>query len=289
MAEESTIKEKSSSSNIYIWIAGAILLLVVGWFGFKVLLSPFENYKVTLVDAPKEIATGVNATFTWRVDGSSTTINHTAVHIGTVSNPAELGKEVAPADTSYTEMVKDFASGNFTVPLQFVGNHVITTPGTYYFRVHAAVKDKNYWSDEYTVVVTQGETDYKISLFSPPAETVTKSIVTFTWRVDGPPTTINHTAIHYGRTSTPGVLGKEITPDDTQYNLLTQDFASGNYGVPLQFIANTNIATVGAYFYRAHAVINGENYWTDEQELEVKRSTETTTPTTVSESTPSAE
>jgi len=141
------------TTNKYVWIVGAVILLVAGWFGLKALLGPSENYKVTLVDAPKEVVKDGVATFTWRVDGPPVLIHHTSVHMGKESQPGDLGKDVKPADTKYIDFVKDFAQGDYNIPLQFVGNLQMTDAGTYYYRVHAIVNDKNYWTDEYTFEV----------------------------------------------------------------------------------------------------------------------------------------
>lgn len=134
----------------YVWIVGALLLVVAVWFSFKMLLGSGIDYTVTLVDAPKEMQAGGVTTFTWRVDGPPTTIEHTSVYMGKTSNPGELDKKVKPSDTVYTDFIKDFDKGNYNIPLQFVGNIKLVDPGKYYFRVQASVKDKNYWSDEYT-------------------------------------------------------------------------------------------------------------------------------------------
>src|SRR3989338_7906844 len=109
-------------NNKYVWIFGAIILLVVGWFSLKVLFTPPEDYKVTLIDAPKEVTGGNTATFTWKITGSSTTINHTAVYLGNTSNPGEFGLDVKPEGTKYTDYVRDFADGKYDIPLQFIGN-----------------------------------------------------------------------------------------------------------------------------------------------------------------------
>lgn len=254
-------------SNKYIWIIGGIILLIAGWFGFKTVLTSFEGYKVTLVDAPKEIlATGV-ATFTWRIDGPPTTANHTAVHFGVESNSGDLETKVAPADTKYTNFVRDFAEGKFDVPLQFIGNVRVDAPGTYYFRVHANVKDKNYWSDEYTFTVVP--TDYKVSLVNSLTEVAVGTAATFTWKIEGgPPTTIHQTAVYIGTVSNPGSLGKEVAPKDTKYTEFSRDFAKGDFSVPLQFVGNHKITKEGTYFYRVYALIDDKNYWTDEYSLE---------------------
>ncbi|MBI2617570.1 hypothetical protein HYW55_05515 [Candidatus Gottesmanbacteria bacterium] len=258
-----------ASQNKVLWIIGAVILLVVGLFGLKMLLSPAQDYRVSLVDAPKDVTTTVPATFTWKVEGPPTTINKTEVYLGQESTPGELGKEVQPSDTKYTEILKDFSNGNYAVPLTFVGNVSLTQTGKYYYRVYAFIKDKHYWTDEYSLDVSVP--GYKVSLVDSPKEVGVGSVVTFTWTVDGPPTTIPHTSVHFGTKSNPGVLGKNVKPDDTTYEDLVTEFSNGKYNIPLRFVGNTpKFTTAGTYYYRVHAIINGENYWGDEQTLEVK-------------------
>ncbi len=281
MAEENSANDTQIKlpQNKLPWIIGAIVLLVAGWFSYKALISSVEDYKVTLVDAPKQVESNAIGTFTWRVDGPPTTINHTSVHLGTTSNLGDLGKEVKPADTKYTEMVSDFANGNYNIPLQFVGNIKMMGVGKYYFRVHASVKDKNYWSDEYSLDVVKATTvsgEYRVTLLYPPKSVALNvlpkdikdatmgGVVNFTWRLDGPPATINHTAVHFGLVSNPGILGQETVPADTKYTDMVTDFAKGNYNIPLQFVGNTKITTAGTYYFRAHAMVAGKNIWTDE-------------------------
>ena len=166
----------------------------------------------------------------------------------------------------------DFAKGNFNIPLQFVGNIVLDTPGTYFYRVHATIKNKEYWSEEYSLDVKVQ--DYKVTVIDGPKEVVEDQIFSFTWRVDGVPATINHTSVHYGTVSNPGVLGKDVAPDATEYADLVKDFAKGSFNVPLQFVGNTSITKPGTYYYRGHAIINEQNYWTDENTLVVKSAKE---------------
>ncbi len=293
MFKISYMPEENSSSDTQIklpqnklpWIIGAVVLLVAGWFSYKALISSVEDYKVTLVDAPKQVESNVIGTFTWRVDGPPTTINHTSVHLGSVSTLGDLGKEIKPADTKYTEMVSDFANGDYNIPLQFVGNIKMMSEGKYYFRVHALVKDKNYWSDEYSLDVTKATTvsgEHKVTLLYPPKSVALNilpkdakdatmgGVVNFTWRVDGAPTTINHTSVHYGLVSNPGDLDQEVLPTDTKYTDMVTDFAKGNYNIPLQFVGNTKVTTAGTYYFRAHALVAGKNIWTDEYSFTAK-------------------
>lgn len=261
MPEESN---KNGTNNKIIWVAGAILFLGVLLFGLKTLLFP-ASYKVTLVSGPSEISEGSTATFTWRVDGTPVTINHTAVYFGLVSNPGELGPDVKPQDTKYTENVKDFDKGEYNIPLQFVGNSKVSTQGEYFFRVNALVNGKNYWSEENTFTVKKAE--YKVVLIDAPKQ-VTAGSASFTWKVEGPPVNIDSTAVYFGHTSAPGSLGKGIKPEDTKYSGVLTDFIKGSYSIPLQFVGNLKISTPGVYFFRVHANINGENYWTSEGTFE---------------------
>lgn len=279
MSDETAAKDELKlPQNKILWIIGGIVLLVAGWFSYKALISSVEDYKVSLVDAPKELEAQTTATFTWRVDGPPATISHTAVHMGTVSNPGELGKEIKPADTKYNEFVPDFTNGTFNIPLQFIGNILMKTEGKYYFRVHAQVGEKNYWSDEYTFDVLKSTVtgEHKITVIYPPKsvtlpviptdvkEATTGGLVNFTWRIDGSPTIINTTAIYYGLVSNPGLLADDVKPENTKYTDFVKDFIEGKFNIPLQFVGNTHIKNPGTYFYRAHALVAGKNIWSAE-------------------------
>ncbi len=282
MSEEShETHTKEQQIPVYVWIVAGLILLAAGWFGFKMLIAPFQEYRVTLVNGPKEAFAGSGTAFTWRIDGPATTISSTVVYYGTASNPGELGKDVKPGDTRYTDFVKDFASGTFNVPLQFVGNTQLpATPGTYYYRVYAVVGEKNYWSEEYAMEVKQPTaSDYGITLVHAPPQAAAEDTMAFTWRVDGPPTEINHTSVHFGLRSTPGTLEKTVAPADTRYTDMIGDFAKGKYNIPLQFVGNVQVATPGAYFFRAHAIIGTQHFWTEEKTFEVtKKITPSATP-----------
>ncbi|KKS96350.1 MAG: hypothetical protein UV73_C0011G0022 [Candidatus Gottesmanbacteria bacterium GW2011_GWA2_43_14] len=267
MADEDKESGTELRGNKLIWLAGAVVLLIAGWFGLRAIFGSMESYKVTLIDAPNEVNAGTTATFTWRVDGPATTINQTAIRLGSVSQPGELGKDVKPENTQYSLFVQDFASGEFNIPLQFVGNIAMPNPGVFYYRVQALVKDKNYWSDEYTLEVKQPE--YKVSIVDAPTQGTEGSVLTFTWDVSGVPTTINHTSVHFSTESTPGELAKNVAPDATSYEDLIQDFAKGTYNIPFRFIGNHTFDDAGTLYYRAHAIINNEHYWTEEKTIEI--------------------
>lgn len=74
----------------------------------------------------------------------------------------------------------------------------------------------------------------------------------------------SHAAIHWGTASMPGKLGPEVAPADVPYTSLTPEFAQGGFPLPDDFTAHVTFPEPGTYYYRAHAIVGGSNYWTDE-------------------------
>lgn len=124
-------------------------------------------------------------------------------------------------------------------------------------------------TDKKEVSVSPSLPEYKIFLVYAPKELVEGSIATFTWDVDGPPATFSHTAVYLGTNSTPGSLSNKATPQDTRYTHLVSDFTQGDFKTPQRFVGNIQLTSVGTYYFRAYAQIDGKNYWTDEYSLEV--------------------
>ena len=91
-----------------------------------------------------------------------------------------------------------------------------------------------------------------------------------TWNIKSPVMKILHTAVHYDYTSHPGTLGKDVTPEQAGYPMLTTEFAAGNFTVPRTFQAQILPDKEGTLYLRAHALINGRNYWTEERKAEIK-------------------
>ena len=140
--------------NKYLWIVGAILLLVFGYMAMRMVSSSFDDYKLTLVNALNDAKAGSPVTYTWKIDGPQSSIYHTAIYFGQESVPGEIGKDVAPVETKYDKAsLVDFNYGKYKIPLQFIGNIKFGTTGKYYYRLHALIKDKNFWSEEYSIEI----------------------------------------------------------------------------------------------------------------------------------------
>lgn len=106
------------------------------------------KHTVTIVTPREEIYKGDTMTFTWEVAGPAATATTTVIMAGRESHPGDLGTGTAPQDTPYTVLVGEFASGNYAVPLRFIGNKRLDETGKFYYRAYAYLNGKNYWSEE---------------------------------------------------------------------------------------------------------------------------------------------
>lgn len=227
------------------------------------------EYKITFIDSPTELMEGGQATFTWTIDGPAKTIHKSAVYFGTESTKGKLTKEASPAETNYTDSVKDFLQGDYLIPIRFVGNATITKAGKYFVRVYALIDNNNYWSDEreFTVTAVPG---YEIKIINYPEKVILNENSAFTWEITGPATTTGFTAIVGAKESKSGKLDETVDLAKTPYKVLVPDFINGNYAVPLRYVGNTIMPEYGTYYIRALTVINGKNIWSDENNLSVQ-------------------
>ncbi|MEQ9731454.1 MAG: hypothetical protein ABOK23_12700 [Candidatus Methanoperedens sp.] len=109
---------------------------------------------------------------------------------------------------------------------------------------------------------------YSVEVLSAPAAAEAGQSFMVSWRVNSPiQETINHTAVHYGPDSKSGNLTL------TSYPSLTTP-QSGT--IPADFSGNITLGKTGIFYFRAHAIIDGTFYWSDEKTINI------TIPTTVS-------
>jgi len=69
------------------------------------------------------------------------------------STSGELGVDVAPGAAEYPNVLPDYAQGSFALPRTFTGAVTFPAAATYYYRAHAVIDGKHYWSPEYMIVV----------------------------------------------------------------------------------------------------------------------------------------
>jgi len=105
------------------------------------------------------------------------------------------------------------------------------------------------------------------SLIEPPSTATSGQAVVFSWRVNAPADSqITHTAIHYSTESQPGIFRLDVTPPNSGYSELTTEYASGNFN---EGIFQTTLTVTETTYFRAHSIIDGDNYWTEEFMIEI--------------------
>jgi hypothetical protein len=224
---------------------------------------------IEFVDIPGELMEGGIATFTWIINGTPRTIHTTAVYYGDKSTPGKLPLSAVPADTGYSQVLKDFLEGDYFVPLRFVGSVSTPTPGTYFARAYALIEGQHYWSEERSFTVKQIP-KHEIKIINRPTQIDKGGNAAFTWEITGPAVTTGFTTIVAGHVSKPGALDTSVDIPQTPYAILVKDFTSGTYNVPLRFIGNAAVSEPGEYYFRALAFINGKNIWSDEYSFTVE-------------------
>lgn len=110
-----------------------------------------------------------------------------------------------------------------------------------------------------------------IDVIGLPGRTAPNETLRVTWRVKSSSRMqATHTAVHYDYSSHPGTLGSDAGPAASGYPFLTPEFASGNFTVSNTFVGSIAPDREGTLYMRAHTVINGKNYWTEEKQVEVR-------------------
>ena len=100
-----------------------------------------------------------------------------------------------------------------------------------------------------------------IEVTSFPKSITTRESFAITWQINNPKSlTIPHTAIHYG----------PEPKDDISYPGFTPEFNQGSFSIPNVFSAVITVPEIsGKLYFRAHAVIENEDIWTEEMVIEI--------------------
>lgn len=93
---------------------------------------------------------------------------------------------------------------------------------------------------------------------------------TVVWKVEADKEpVVTHTAVHYDYISHSGDFGEDIGPAQSGYPKLTSEFAKKESKVPGNFTAKITPEKAGVLYLRAHAIIDGNNYWSEEKQIKI--------------------
>lgn len=136
--------------------------------------APVTEPTVTIVQAPSSGTAGAKASFTWKVDApAGMKATHTSVHWDVASRPGNLGTGTTPQMAGYDNLISTFASGNFDLPREFTGDILLPSSGvpyTVFFRAHALVDGKHYWTAERSFTVVPGGSGAPVAATPTPAQ-----------------------------------------------------------------------------------------------------------------------
>lgn len=126
-----------------------------------------ETFSVVVTQSPTEAIAGQAFTIGWKVNADAQkTITHTAIHYDTSSHPGTFGTDVPPPASGYPELTPEFASGTFSIPNTFTTDITVDQEVTIYFRAHAIIDGKHYWSDEMSFIVKAAGTTETVKEFT---------------------------------------------------------------------------------------------------------------------------
>lgn len=123
--------------------------------------GPAAETQITATTTPQAGTVGEKMEFGWGITAEEGTLAAlTTVRYGAESTPGELGKDVAPADTTYESATT--AHTSVPLPETFTTFLYPTSDGTLYYRFHALINGENYWSDEYSAEIAALEEEVPV-------------------------------------------------------------------------------------------------------------------------------
>lgn len=148
IGDGTTPRKRLVAATIALWLA----VLLAGCIG-----GGGAAAGVTIDDAPDRVAPGETINVTWSLsppEGTSGTIDETALHWSTSSVPEPSGPEDYDERTGSVSEAQ--APGTYNASIIVDEN---TTADTIYIRARATLQDEHAWSSEVEVTVSDDETD----------------------------------------------------------------------------------------------------------------------------------
>jgi cytochrome c553 len=107
-----------------------------------------------------------------------------------------------------------------------------------------------------------------VTIINIPATVSEISQIAILWAVSGEGMKASHNEIHYSSKSNPGTFGTDVD-SPAGYSSVITEFASGDFELPMDFSTTITPEGTGTIYLRAHAVIDGKNYWSEEKKVVV--------------------
>ncbi len=216
-----------------------------------------EPVTVEWVQQPQDMDTGQAIDVTWQLDGAEREIQHTGLHWAdtSVSDPQ------SPADYGNSSGVEEPAQ----VPGEYTTTVTLEDEGTYHFRAHAIVDGEHVWTSEVEIEVEESgaaEPPVLVSVDDHTADGTVNETLRVNWSLSGAPDEVQHTGFHWADFN----VSDPESPADYGNSSGVVEPAD----VPGSYNATFTEEEPGAYFGRAHAIYDGQHYWSDEIRFRVQ-------------------
>lgn len=212
--------------------------------------------EVEWVQQPRDMDTGQAIDATWQLDGPDREVQHTGLHWANTS-VADPG---SPADYGNSSGVEEPAQ----VPGEYSTSVTIEEEGTYHFRAHAIVDGAHEWTDEVSIEVTEpgpAEPPVLVDVDDHTAGGTVNETLRVNWSLTGTPDEVQHSGFHWADAS----RDDPASPADYGNSSGVEEPAD----VPGSYNATFSEEEAGTYYGRAHAIYNGQHYWSDELVFDV--------------------
>lgn len=216
-----------------------------------------EPVEVAWTQQPQDMDAGQAVDVGWELTGPERHVQHTGLHWAedSVSNPS------TPADYGNTSGAVEPAD----VPGEYDTTVTIDETGTYYFRAHAIVDGNHTWTSEVEIQVESsqpGEAPVIVTVDDHTAQGGVGENLTVNWSLTGTPDEVRHTGFHWATYS----VEDPASPADYGNSTGVVEPAA----VPGSYNGTFTEEEPGTYHGRAHAIYNGQHYWSDEITFEVQ-------------------
>lgn len=228
---------------------------------------------ISIIDSPESAKEGHNVRIVWGIRSDvPKSATHTAVHYDLLSHAGDFGTKIAPGISGYPFMTQEYIQGAYPVPGKYYTD--FRAPfgvKSIYFRAHSIIDGMNYWTDEQMIRIDKEVP--MISFIDVPKSVPEGTKISAYWIIDTtiPLTTLN-TALLYDTVSHLGAFGEKVDPSLSGYSDLMDGFVYEITTLPKTFSHTIDAPRGAEYAYlRAHTVINGKHYWTDEAKVAIER------------------
>jgi len=93
----------------------------------------------------------------------------------------------------------------------------------------------------------------------------------FVWQINASDSVnVKSTAIYYSYESSPSALPANISPQQASYEHHSDDYSYGKFALPDSFDAAIVFPAPGMVYYRIHAQVDKDNYWTPEYNIKIE-------------------